>query len=115
MNAIDRAKLWMSALLVVGSVYVAGYELSSESTGVRLGVLIGGWLLALLLVVFSSSGREFMDFGRASNVELQKVIWPTRQETLRLTAVVIALVALIMLFLWVVDFILGAMLGVLSS
>ena len=115
MSAIDRAKLWLSLILVVGSVYVAGYELSSESAGTRVGVLLSGWLLALLLVVFSQAGREFMGFVRASNVELQKVIWPTRQETLRMTAVVLVLVGLIMLFLWFVDFVLGSMLGVLSS
>lgn len=115
MSAIDRAKLWISAILIVGSVYVAGYELAAEPTGVRVGVLVGGWLLAFLLIAFSQSGRDFVSFVRASNIELQKVIWPSRQETLQMTAVVLLLVSLIMLFLWVVDFILNNLLSVLSS
>jgi len=43
-------------------------------------------------------------FLREVKVELKKVTWPTRKQTIGSTAVVIALVMLISLFLGVVDF-----------
>ena len=43
-------------------------------------------------------------FLREVKVELKKVVWPSRKQTIGSTAVVIALVMLISLFLGVVDF-----------
>ena len=115
MTAFDKVKLWSAAFAVITAVYIAGYELGDGQAAARLGVLLGGLLLALLLVVFSSSGRLFFDYARASQIELRKVIWPSKQDTLRITGIVVLLVTAVMLFLWVVDFILGNLLGVLAS
>ena len=115
MTSLEKAKLWSAAILVIASVYVAGYEIDSGQTVARLGVLFGGLALAGALVVFSDSGRVFWDFARAAGVELRKVIWPTRQETARMTGVVVLLVTVIMLFLWVVDFILSNMLEIVAG
>ena len=50
--------------------------------------------------IFTKSAQ----FLREVKVELKKVAWPTRKQTIGSTAVVIALVMLISLFLGVVDF-----------
>ena len=50
--------------------------------------------------IFTKSAR----FLREVKVELKKVTWPSRKQTIGSTAVVIALVMLISLFLGVVDF-----------
>ncbi|MGI9297985.1 MAG: preprotein translocase subunit SecE [Gammaproteobacteria bacterium] len=115
MTAIDKIKLWSAALIVVAAVYVAGYELGADRAAARTGVLAGGLLAAALLVAFSVSGREFFEFAKAAQIELRKVIWPSRQETLRMTGVVLLMVSAVMLFLWVVDFILGELLEALAS
>ncbi|MGU9951798.1 MAG: preprotein translocase subunit SecE [Gammaproteobacteria bacterium WSBS_2016_MAG_OTU1] len=114
MTAIEKVKLWSAAILIIASIYIAGYELGSDRTAARLGVLLVGFLLATLLVAFSVPGREFFEFSKAAQIELRKIIWPSREETLRMTAVVVLLVALIMMFLWVVDFVLAGMLDVLA-
>lgn len=115
MTALDKIKLWSAAIIVVAAVYVAGYELGADRAAARTGVLAGGLLIAALLVAFSVSGREFFEFAKAAQIELRKVIWPTRQETLRMTGVVLLMVSAVMLFLWVVDFILGGLLEALAS
>ncbi|MBE8158649.1 MAG: preprotein translocase subunit SecE [Betaproteobacteria bacterium] len=115
MNALEKIKLWSAAVIVVGVVYVAGYELGAGRTAERLGVLAVGLSAAAALVIFSVSGRMFFDFVRAAHVELRKVIWPAGRDTVRITGVVVLLVSLVMAFLWVVDFILGGLLEVLSS
>jgi preprotein translocase subunit SecE len=48
-----------------------------------------------------------MEFARDTQVEVRKVVWPTRQETVRTTAVVIVVVLITAVFLWVLDLMLG--------
>ncbi len=115
MTAIDKIKLWSAGIIAVASVYVAGYELNAGQSAARAGVILGGMVLALLLVAFSGSGRDFVSYAKAAQVELRKVVWPSRNETVRMTGVVLLMVTMVMLFLWVVDFILGALLETLAS
>ena len=43
--------------------------------------------------------------------ELKKVHWPTRQETMVYTAVVLAAVVFVAMLIWVFDLILGSVMG----
>jgi preprotein translocase subunit SecE len=52
----------------------------------------------------STMVRTSLQFLRESRTELKKVKWPTRKELLASTAVVIALVLVISLFLGLIDF-----------
>jgi preprotein translocase subunit SecE len=40
---------------------------------------------------------------RESRTELRKIVWPTRNETLQTTLIVIAMVALVAIILWMLD------------
>jgi preprotein translocase subunit SecE len=55
----------------------------------------------------SKSGGQnaLFRYFRETRGELRKVTWPTRQESQRLTAIVLAVTALMSLFLGVLDFI----------
>ena len=59
--------------------------------------------VAVGLVLWTDLGGRFASFSRESRVELRKVVWPTRQETVQITLIVLVLVFLIGLFLWLVD------------
>ena len=112
MQATDKLKLWVAGLAVFASAYFAFYEV--EGAAARLGVFLGGLTFSVLLSLFSAPGREFVRFAAESGVELRKVVWPSRRETLQLTGVVFVLVSLIAVFLWFVDFVLGAALDALA-
>ena len=45
-------------------------------------------------------------FAKESKIELRKVVWPTSQETIQQTIIVVAVVVLTALFLWGIDSIL---------
>ncbi|MBQ4133604.1 MAG: preprotein translocase subunit SecE [Desulfovibrionaceae bacterium] len=47
---------------------------------------------------------EFMQYLRESRLELKKVVWPVRKEVLATTVAVVALVAVMCLYLGLVDF-----------
>jgi preprotein translocase subunit SecE len=44
-------------------------------------------------------------------VELRKVVWPTRQETLQTTMIVLVFVVIVALLLFVLDWILGGLMS----
>ena len=48
-------------------------------------------------------------------LELQKVLWPSKQEAMRFTAVVLGVIAVIALFIYVVDFVLARISGPLFN
>ncbi|MEI7653179.1 MAG: preprotein translocase subunit SecE [bacterium] len=55
-----------------------------------------------------STGRQFFD-------EIQKVSWPTRQETIRLTLVVVAVSLFVGLYVGILDLGLTRILGFLTK
>ncbi len=49
--------------------------------------------------IFEKTKRFF----RELRAELRKVVWPTKKETMQYTMIVVSTVAVISLFIWVVD------------
>ena len=54
-----------------------------------------------------------VSFFRETRDELKKVVWPTRQETIRLTLVVIIISLIVGLFLGGLDFIFVKLIGII--
>jgi preprotein translocase subunit SecE len=98
----DKAKLAVSALLVIGSV-VAYYYLVKQDTWVRVAVLVAMLVAAVALFFTSESGKQLVAFGRDSVREVKKVVWPSRNEALQMTGYVFAFVFVMALFLWLTD------------
>lgn len=77
--------------------------LTEQPLSVRLGVLAGGLVLAVLLAWLSPSGKRLLAYGRRSYEELRRVVWPTKKETLNTTGMVMAFVIVMAFFLFLVD------------
>ena len=98
---------WLAATLLLGAAVWAFYHFGEESLLLRvIGLLIvaGG---AAAIAFTTDKGRAAWEFMRESRTELRKVVWPTRKETTQTTLVVMGVVALMALFLWMVDGILS--------
>jgi preprotein translocase subunit SecE len=103
----DTAQLVAAIFLVLGGI-VAYYLLKSRPEAwASWAAMFGGLVLGLVLFGFSRYGRNFWQFVLESRVELRKVSWPTRQETLTTTMVVLVFVAIASLFFWVLDLLLA--------
>ena len=93
--------LFVVVLLVIG--IAANYYYSQYPWPLRLL----GWLFLLAIasaVAFQTSqGKQVLDFARESRIELRKVVWPTRQETIQITFLIAGVVVLLALVLWGVD------------
>ncbi|BEU94811.1 preprotein translocase subunit SecE [Acidovorax sp. DW039] len=98
----DKAKLAAVAALVVGAV--AGfYLLGKQGVYAQWAVLLVGLIAAAGVFLVSEPGRQFVAFARDAWREVKKVVWPTRKETLQITAYVFAFVVIMALFLWFTD------------
>lgn len=92
----------LAALIVVAAL-VLYYTLANQSMLVRLVVLFGGIVVAVLIVAISPDGRRVIAYAKDSWYEVKKVVWPTRKETTQMTLVVFGFVLIMSLFLWIAD------------
>jgi preprotein translocase subunit SecE len=98
----DKAKLGIAGLLVVGAV-VGFYMLSKQGAIAQWVALIVGLVAAVAVFMASEPGKEFVAFGRDAWREAKKVVWPSRKETMQMTAYVFGFVVVMALFLWTTD------------
>lgn len=104
-QAGDVVKYVIAALLVVAGL-VGFYWFSTWATQLR-ALLVGAGLVAGGAVfVLTSKGRQALEYFAEARFELRKVIWPTREVTLRTSMMVIVVVIVISLLLGVIDFVL---------
>ena len=98
----DKLKLAVAALLVVAGI--AGYYLlAAQSIVLRVVAVVAGIAAGVVVAWTSALGQEFVAFAREALVEVRKVVWPTRKETVQTTAAVFAFVVVMAVFLWVSD------------
>lgn len=105
-NALDFVKLALAAALLVAGI-VAYYYFADQWNGwARLGVLLVGVVAAGAVAAFTPFGRAVREYLAESQFELRKVVWPTRDQALRTTAVIIVVVIILSLLLGLIDFLL---------
>jgi preprotein translocase subunit SecE len=69
--------------------------------------------LSVVIAVQTERGRFLWDFMRDSRTEVRKVVWPTRQETIQTTLIVMAVVAVMAVIMWALDSFLGFLVSLL--
>ena len=99
---VDTAKLALALFIVLGGL-VAYYYFANQSALLRaLAVLIA--LGAGVGVAFTSlQGQWLWKFIQGSRVELNKVVWPTREETIQTTLIVLLVAAIGGVFFFLID------------
>ena len=93
------------ALLIAG--IAAFYLLDTRPDWPRWGLAGLGFVAAIGVFALSPPGRRFWQFILDSRVELRKVVWPNRQETLQTTAVVFGFIVIAGMFFWILDLLLA--------
>ena len=105
---VNTLMLAVSAALLIAGVVGYYYFQSQALTAVRVVGLIVVVVVASFIAAQSDPGSAFFRFLKESDIERRKVVWPTHQETLQTTLMVIIVTILISLFLAAVDWGLGA-------
>lgn len=102
---------------LVAGFLVAGFFVNNHFSDLALSLRAAGWIVltcgTVFLAITTTNGQVFWRFLKASKQELRKVVWPSRQEAMQTTMLVIGLVALMALILWAVDSSLFALVGMI--
>lgn len=101
-SVFDVVKQVFSVLFVVAGV-AAFYYFSEVLLLYRVLGLIVVALVVVGMVLTTGMGRNVWVFVLESKQEVRKVVWPTREETVRTTLLVFAMVFVVGLILWLLD------------
>ena len=98
----DKAKVGAAIALVIAAL-VGFYMLGKQGQLAQWGALIVGLIAAAAVFLTSDPGKELIAFGRDATKEVKKVVWPTRRESIQMTAYVFGFVVIMAIFLWLTD------------
>jgi len=104
-SKLDILKFIIAIALLVGGI-VQFYYFEEESQLYRVLGLLGFAAVALGFVYSTRLGHSLWQFARDARTEVRKVIWPTRQETMQTTFMVIVMVLIMGIMLWLIDMVL---------
>ena len=104
-KAFDVVKQGLSLLLVVAGV--ASFYYFSDIPGFtllyRVLLLVVVVFIAIAVMFTTEAGRNVWLFALEAKQEVRKVVWPTREETVRTTLLVFGMVFIVGLLLWLLD------------
>jgi len=101
-TSADKLKLAAAAALVLAAL-VAYYLLGQQGALIQWAALLVCLVGDVVVFLTSLQGRQLIGFGRDAWREVQKVVWPTRKESIQMTAYVFGFVVIMALFLWLTD------------
>lgn len=110
-SSLDTAKLVGAIVVLLAGV--AGFYYFATWNGEAVSVLwrVIGLLLAVAASISIASttllGKNLLAFLKDSRLEVRKMVWPTRAETMQTTLMVMVIVLVLAIFLWMVDSLLG--------
>ena len=102
MLTADRIKLVLAVLALVAGIG-GYYYLGDKTLLVRVLVLLGALAVTVAVALQTELGRATWTFGKEAQIELRKVVWPSRKETTQVTLMVVLMVIAVSIFLWLVD------------
>ncbi|KTD61015.1 preprotein translocase subunit SecE [Legionella shakespearei DSM 23087] len=103
----DQSKMkdilsWLAVVLVTAGAFFCTYYYTFSGP-IQSIVWLSWFVIALFLFYMTTSGKQVFAFAQEAKMELLKVVWPTRQETVQTTTIVMVMVTLTGFILWGVD------------
>ncbi|MCL1078548.1 preprotein translocase subunit SecE [Parashewanella spongiae] len=104
-NPLDIVK-WGIAIILLAAAIIGNQMYSEASVLVRAGGVVVAFAIAGVIALQTAKGKQALEFAREAHIEVRKVIWPTRQEALNTTFIVLAATAILAVILWLMDMVL---------
>jgi preprotein translocase subunit SecE len=98
---------WLVVVALLAAGVVGNSIYSAESLLYRVLALLALALVAGFIALQTAKGKAFFSLFKEAKNEIRKVVWPTRQETLQTTAIVVVAVLIVGLILWGLDSLFG--------
>jgi preprotein translocase subunit SecE len=113
-SPLDGLKWGIIVLLLIaaigGNYYYGQESVLLRAVGVVVAVGVAG-----LIAMQTLKGRTAVAFAKESRTEVRKVVWPTRQEAIQTTGIVLVVTLLMSLLLWGLDSFLFWVVGLITG
>tara|TARA_R110002072_G_scaffold303101_1_gene493616 strand:- start:14888 stop:15265 length:378 start_codon:yes stop_codon:yes gene_type:complete len=113
-GTLDTIKLGLALLIVIAAL-VGFYFFADHSLLYRVLGLLAAAGVSVAIALQTEKGRHTWGYFQDAQIEVRKVVWPTRQETVQTTLIVIIMVVLVAIILWLLDMFLGWSIGSLMG
>jgi preprotein translocase subunit SecE len=107
---LDIFKLSVALLIILADL-VCFYLFDEYSLLLRVIALLAGAGIGIAIALQTAKGKEIWSYFHDAQIEVRKVVWPTRQETIQTTLIVVVMVILVAIILWLLDMFLGWSIG----
>ena len=102
-SPFDVVLLILSLGVLVGGIF-GFYHFEEYPAWQRwIGVLLAA-VVAVVIALQTHMGKSAWAFVRGSQIELRKMVWPSKPETTQTTVMILIVVLLLGLLLWLLDF-----------
>jgi preprotein translocase subunit SecE len=98
---------WLVVVVLVVVGVVGNQYYSAQPILYRVLALLAIAAVAAYVGLQTGKGKAFFVLAKEARAEIRKVVWPTRQETMQTTLIVVAVVLVMALLLWGLDSLLG--------
>jgi preprotein translocase subunit SecE len=88
--------------LITVAAFIGTYSFHF-SAPVKVMIWIGWLVCVLAFGFFTSQGQQVYFFSKEAKIELEKVVWPSRQEAIQTTSIVMIMVTVTGFVLWGID------------
>ena len=94
---------WIIVAAFLVAAIVGNHYFSEQSLLIRVVAILVAVSIAMLVAATTEKGKTALGFAKEARVEARKVVWPTRQETVQTTLIIMVAVAVMSLLLWGID------------
>ncbi len=102
---------WSVVVALIGLAVWGNAHYSDISPFYRALGVVAVVAVAAFVALQTEQGRAFNSLRKEAMVEIRKVVWPTRQEAVQTTLIVLAFVVLVAIMLFFFDWILSGLIA----
>ncbi len=104
---LDGLKWLVVLALILGGAVANSYYAAEYPVIYRTLAAVAIGVVACVIAINTAKGNAFWGLLKAAQVEIRKVVWPTRQEQIQTTLIVVVVVIVAAIILWGLDALFG--------
>ena len=116
---MPRSKLDTLLWALILTLILAGSFANYYFSGLAWPLRFAGWIILICillgLTLSTERGKKTWEFAKSAKMEMLKVVWPKREDTIKITMVVAGLVLVMSVILWGIDSVLLRVIGWLTG
>lgn len=113
-GSLDSLK-WVVTILILAGAVIGNYVYGDQSVLLRAVAVVFAIAIAGVIAAQTEKGRTALEFAKESRTEIRKVVWPTRQEAIQTTGIVLVATVIMSLLLWGLDSVLFWVVGLITG